>query len=57
MKYTVRYRVEGFDQEFETPEYDSMELAYSHRDDIKGYDGVHSSYIYLVPYKEKTVLP
>jgi hypothetical protein len=52
MKYTVRYKVKGFDKEFETPEYDSLEFANFHRDDIKGYDGVYESYVYLVPHVE-----
>jgi hypothetical protein len=45
--YKVRYRVSGYEQEFETEAYSTYEVASEHRQDIAGYEGVHN--VYLVP--------
>jgi hypothetical protein len=46
--YKVRYRIEGHEKEFETEAYPSYELADEHRRDIKGFEGVHSVYLFPV---------
>lgn len=46
--YTVRYRVRGYEKEFETEAYPTWELADQHKQDIKGYEGVYSVYLHPV---------
>lgn len=44
--YKIRYKVTGYDKEFETAAYSESEVD-SQKADIAGYEGVHS--VYTVP--------
>lgn len=46
-KYKVKYNIEGKHQEFETEAYEGYELAESHRQDIRSYEGITRAW--LVP--------
>lgn len=46
-RYQVKYRVQGWDQEFESPTYPLEEIN-SQRDDIAGYEGVYDVRIVAV---------
>lgn len=50
--YKVRYRIKGYEKEFETPAYPAYEVASEHRNDIAGYEGVYD--VYLVPVHDET---
>jgi hypothetical protein len=40
MPWNVKYRIDGHPEEFSSGPYDTMEIANSHADDIRGYEGV-----------------
>jgi hypothetical protein len=50
--YKVRYHIEGYEKEFETPAYPTYEVASEQRNDIAGYEGVYD--VYLVPVHDDT---
>ena len=49
MLYQVKYKVSGWDKEFESPTYDADEIQ-SQKDDITGYEGVYD--VHIVPVTE-----
>lgn len=42
IRFFVEYRIAGFPQLFRTQGFETIEIANQHRDDIAGYEGVHS---------------
>ncbi len=53
--YQVKYKVVGYAEEFKTELYSSQHVAFDHRADIAGYEGVYDAIVSFVEEDDQNI--